>query len=371
VDRTWRQGWREIYLRLSADERSLLFELLYAARQHQAVAARQAEASAELPARLAKLWDDYWNSARQSLVALSSDEQAQWTAVLQQASARYEQEDRPALAAVLDRRTLAEAEERVLIELEQTLVAAARASVRDDTVVFRPAERDYWFHVLQRVRDAGPSGLTPAPRASYLQLAKQPDEYRGRAVTIAGTVRLAQRVPAAENHLGVLEYYVYWIEPAGGPNSPLVVYALDVPKGFPPVRSRGEPAAGVAPLREDVEVTGVFMKRCAYAAQDGTYTAPLLLAYVPKWHPQEPLVPPREATLAWLGAAAAGALLLALCVTAAVWKWTSLSRRAAPSMAGGIGSLNKLRVGPSPEEALSQLEQKAREASASDERTTR
>src|SRR5438552_11979461 len=37
---------------------------------------------------------------------------------------------------------------------ESADITAARAAVQDDTPVFRPAERDIWFHELARVGDA-------------------------------------------------------------------------------------------------------------------------------------------------------------------------------------------------------------------------
>ena len=63
-------------------------------------------------------------------------------------------------------------------------------------------------------------------RVAYLQLYKQSADYRGKMVTVKGTVRLAYRVAAPANYLGVKEYCVYWLYPAGGPDSPLIVYAL-------------------------------------------------------------------------------------------------------------------------------------------------
>ena len=105
----------------------------------------------------------------------------------------------------------------------------------------------------------------------YLQLFKQPDDYRCRVVSVKGTVKLAYRVAAEPNYLGVNEYVVYVIHPAAGPGSPIIVYALAAPAGFPAIANRDRDGK-TTKLDEDVELTGVFFKRWAYQGQDGTYT---------------------------------------------------------------------------------------------------
>jgi hypothetical protein len=246
----------------------------------------------------------------------------------------------------------------------ESLVTPALSQVQDDTVIFRPAEREIWFHELARVRDENKDQLHQASlgRVSYLQLNQQPADYRGKLVTVLGTVRLAYRVPAAPNDLGVKEYCVYWVHPAGGPDSPLIVYALGTPPGFPSLASRsGGARQSRGTLREDVEVTGIFFKRCAYAAKGGTYTAPLLIANVPDWRPA--VTAPTGAPFSLLQLAAMGiaALLLSICVTAVLWKRTRNSHQArAQQRVGGLMPLGHLTIGPSPEESIRELERRAR-----------
>jgi hypothetical protein len=55
--------------------------------------------------------------------------------------------------------------------------------------------------------------------------------------------------------------------------------------------SRAEPQK----IREDIQVTGIFFKRAAYAAQGGAYTAPLLIAHTPNWHPSPAVAAPEDA----------------------------------------------------------------------------
>jgi hypothetical protein len=239
-------------------------------------------------------------------------------------------------------------------------LAAAREQIQDDTVIFRPAEREIWLHEVARVQEAEADELQAESlgRVTYLQLARQPTEYRGKVVTVAGTVRLAYREPAGDNELGIMEYCVYWLRPAGGPDSPIVVYALGAPAGFPALAAGREAARRVSgELREEVEVTGVFYKRCAYLGEGGTYTAPLLIANAPSWQPRPALAGPAAKTItaAEVVTVVIAALVLAICISAVAWK-RSRRRRSVDRLV----SVGSLKAGPSPEDSLRELERQAR-----------
>jgi hypothetical protein len=359
VERAWQQGWKDIMSCLAADEQSLLFEMLHAALAHRPLAAEQSDKAAESLQNTQKLWEDYQAAAFQSVANLKGDDQVLWVDVLRQVNGRFA-EARSALQAVVDGRTVTESEEEVLRTLQATLSALARQAIQDDTIIFRPAERAIWFYELARVHDADPRQLRKSSlgRVAYLQLHKQPADYRGKVVTVSGTVRLAQRVPAPPNYLGVKEYCVYWIHPSGGPDSPIIVYALNTPPGFPSIGNRdADPSAGK--LREDVGVTGVFFKRWAYAARGGTFTAPLLIANVPDWQPQPAVAAKPPMNALELAAAALAALLIAVCIAAVLWKRSSRSHRKTAATSGGFTDLGNLALGPSPRERLAELERHA------------
>src|SRR5205807_10551886 len=116
---------------------------------------------------------------------------------------------RSALQTLADARLPTEAEARSISVLETTLVALATARIEDDTVR-RPAEREIWFHEWARVQNAADADLRreSAGHIPYLQLFKQPDDYRCRVVSMKGAVKLAYRVAAEPNYLGVKEYVV-------------------------------------------------------------------------------------------------------------------------------------------------------------------
>ena len=253
----------------------------------------------------------------------------------------------------------------------QTFVAIGDQSspVRDDTAIFRPAEREAWSEAVRQIRDADDAALGKSSlgRAAYLQLFKQPDEYRGKVVTVVGTVRLAYRVPALANDLGIDEYVVYWLQPAGSPESPILVYALDAPPGFPGI-GIGDAGQSAGKLHEDVEVTGIFFKRAAYAAQGGTYTAPLLIAKVPTWRPEAPARKFAEIPVSPFEfiAFAIAALLLAICVGAVLWKRSARRSRFSDSTSTaemiGLGSV---MMAPATDEFLRNFESQTRDGDKS------
>jgi hypothetical protein len=262
-----------------------------------------------------------------------------------------------------DNRTVADPVGTFVAEPDSKADAADLQAVRDDTPLFRPAEREAWFAEVARVREADLAQLAGESLGAvgYLQLHKQPGDYRGRVVTVRGTARLAYRTPAPANDSGVKQYCVYILQPIGGPDAPIFVYALAAPAGLPRLGAdAGDPAGK---MREEVSVTGVFFKRCAYAAPGGTYTAPVLIAKVPEWHPAPAARGEASApTTVWeLTAAAVGALLIASCIAAVVWKRTGGNRHAeSRADGGGFVDLGPIRLAPTVEERLAELEQQAR-----------
>ncbi len=173
--------------------------------------------------------------------------------------------------------------------------------IRDDTV-FRSAEASAWFSwcALMQHSDRMAVGEGTAQTVGFLQLFRQPDEYRGRLVRIDGIVRRAHRVPAHDNQRGIDGYWQCWLFTDVSSTNPIVVYALDMPDDFP---------TGME-LYEKVAFNGLFFKRWAYEARGGTMTAPLILSPGGEWQPRVPTPPARLPSLP--------AVLAALLVTALV-----------------------------------------------------
>jgi hypothetical protein len=148
-------------------------------------------------------------------------------------------------------------------------------AIRDD-MVFRPQERDAWFNLFEVLRKADEASLRRAStgRVTFGQLLRQSEQDRGRLVTIGGTIRRTTLRQAPQNDDQVDQYYQTVFQPADNRSELMFVYCLYLPQGFP---------SGMN-VSADVEVTGFYFKRWAYAAQDAVRSAPVLLARTVEWH---------------------------------------------------------------------------------------
>lgn len=222
---------------------------------------------------------------------------------------------------------------------ERALDETQVRSIRDDTV-WRSQEQGAWFHLCSQLRKLDTHRLMQDSLGDpgYAALYRQPDVYRGRIVTVRGTVCLAYRVHAPKNESGIREYCVFWVRSAGGPSLPIVVYSLDAPPGFPQLEDKDRSGKGTE-LNEDMEFTGYFFKRWAYHSREGISTAPLLLAAVPRWFHETPTVtklPSATAIVLWLSSIAVISILLAV----AAYRYTRTRRSATLPDSLQIESLN-------------------------------
>ena len=365
VERAWEQGWKEVLQRLEDSQRMLLCEMLYRAERRQPLASEKHDAAAAAIEAAGRLWEDYQAAAFQSLVTLSPEDQVQWVDVLRQVNLRWSENIRPSLAAVALGRAPTENEEILLAGFQQTIDKLTLRRIEDDTLFLRPAEREIWLRLQARVRDTDPRTLRKQSlgQVGYLQLYRQPAEYRGRPVTIRGTVKHAYRAEASDNYLGVKEHFVLWLLPSGGPTSPIVVYALDVPPGFPAI---GSGAGDMTKLHEDVEVTGFFLKRGAYLGKDGTYTAPLVLANLPQWHRSEVAMTDTarfSSGPTWLAPSVIAALVIAGLIFGVAWwriRRDEAESHAIAAAASGPPNFDQIVLGASTHDALRDLEEQER-----------
>ena len=148
-------------------------------------------------------------------------------------------------------------------------------AVRDDTF-FRRDDRNAWFHLLEILNTTDEKTLEAESTgpATFAQLFSQSNDYRGRLVTLRGRIRRAHPLSAPKNDCGIEQYYQTWFQPEDNPTTPMVVYCLHLPEGFP---------TGMY-LSAEVTVTGFFFKRWAYKAKDSLRTAPVVLARTVDWH---------------------------------------------------------------------------------------
>lgn len=374
VERAWNQGWRDLLRNLDRDQRELLFRWLLAGQKREPVPEEIREQSAELLKLIDERWNDYHAAAFQSVQDLSPDDRLLWVDVLRQVNGRWSGEVKPALDAIVAGEKPEAPQQAAIGLLQSTLRHLTLQQVQDDTV-FRPAERDIWFHLVAQLQEMPNDqlGLRAPEDTLYLQLFKQPSDYRGRLVRIRGVARLGYRIDAPKNYLGVEGYNVLVIHPEGGPDSPIIVYSLGLPKGFPELKHRDKDG-GTTKLLEDVVVTGYFFKRWAYPAAAGMYTAPLIIARSPEWKPRPPLAeamgrkewtPLRIAGI--IGGAALGAGLVLLFIVWRIRRDTKESLTHTFNDPQEQPSFTGLTAGPTAREALADL---SREASRRSETET-
>ncbi|MFM7844748.1 MAG: hypothetical protein ACKPEY_11025 [Planctomycetota bacterium] len=299
-------AWINVLGNLSGDHQLLVYAVLDHRLHGRSLSAADQEGWAELVRQLDERWTEHLSAARAVLNDLPAEEQSTWTGLLAELRQRWTEQMQPEMAAWLttaDRAgdkagdgagkdtTPAESDRVARQSLEARVQAALdvaiRAAIQDD-MVQRPAEKAAWFRYFQEVREQDPGLLKSrsAGPTGFLPLYKQSADYRGKVVTVRGVVRLAYQVDAPPNRAGIASYYLLWIHPAGGPNSPLVVYCTELPAGFPAIKNKDRDRA-TTPLNEEVEITGIFFKRWAYESQGGIHVAPLLLARGPQWQARE------------------------------------------------------------------------------------
>ena len=143
------------------------------------------------------------------------------------------------------------------------------ASLRDDTY-FRPEESEAWFRIFAHLRDSPPAELEQSSLgpATYLQLYRQTDFYRGRIVQLHGILRRAHLLTAPANDYAIERYWQCWLFPESSATTPIVVYLLAPPEGFREGMEMAIP----------VQLQACVYKRWAYARGETMLVAPVVLA---------------------------------------------------------------------------------------------
>jgi hypothetical protein len=279
----WRQGWKEIYPSLDGTERTLLYEIMAQGRGEHQLGPDALDQASKLVGKLDENWIAYGEMAFQSLAELPEDEQQSWMGVLREANERWLKQARPALEAAAQGVAVTGEQLTHLKRFQESMDRLNLNLVKDDSPL-RPDENEIWFRLMNEARHASPEELQRrlVKGVTYLQMYRQPNHYRGEVLLVRGQMRGAWRVPAASNPWGIEHYYALWIHPEGGPNSPIIIHAQQLPEGFPEIKDKG-PDGTYTKLKEDVQVLGFFLKRQVYLAADGTRTAPLLLANGFEW----------------------------------------------------------------------------------------
>ncbi len=369
-------GWSAFFEQASRDEHDLVAQGLKAAEKPEPLPTADATAWNELLEKIDGFWEGYRQNALRALDApaeedapppISDDEKKTWVAVLDNVRDAW-RADRAILAKLSQAGEIAYSDaERERLRLWQLRwERLGLAAIRDDTV-HRPPEGDAWFHLFDVLNHTKQKELDEqaVERTSYVQLYRETNEHRGKLVRFNGRVMQAKRIKATRNVYGIEHQYILWIKPEDAPKSPIVVYALEMPKGFPSLDAPGLDG-GWTKLREDVTITGYLFKRWAYRAQEGTHVAPLVLAKAPQWIPSPDVtrgeeLPSLPTFVMWL----TGCALFGVIVAVVIYLRTKAVSPAIESFQNSPAAQQELReslsganAGPGPLEALRLLEER-------------
>lgn len=286
VARSRQDAWSRIIESLSDEDRECFLAGLKSIRDGSGLAQDSRDQWPRIIEHLNRGWKEYLDQAFLAVAdegaQLTDAEKKLWLEVIEQLKLDWREHLHPALLSLSAEQTPDPKTIAALEQMQSALDTVFLGTIKDSTV-FRSGEKDAWFRFLERLDRANLPDLEShaVGRVSFLQVYRQPDDYRGKLVTVQGSVRRGYYRQAPRNFYGIPGYYIFWLKPTGS-NSPMVVYCLDVPQGFPDVKTLEETTAKPE-LNEQVEFTGFFFKRWAYRSEDGTRLAPLILAKTPRW----------------------------------------------------------------------------------------
>ena len=225
--------------------------------------------------------------------------------------------------------------------------------VQDNRTHQHPEEASAWFnlwHVLanneSRMIDAASTGAV-----TFGQLFEQPEIFRGELVSLRGVAHRAEWVPAAKNNsAGVEGYYRLVLKLHNGPNRPLFLYILYLPKDFP----EGDQ------IDAEIKTTGFFYKNWLYEANDLSWLAPVVLARDLSW--QNPPLKTQGWPMAVLLAGLLGIILFSATIARMIYTRSKRfspvlesRRNTAEAQARAISELDGIEQTPPPGEQLREL----------------
>ena len=356
--------WNRILDKLTTDEEILMLRTLRSIRQETPVTDLEKQRWWELYQKLDSSWEDYHDSAflaiSQNSQHLNEQQLAVWLEVLKQVESEWTGQLRESLLAVTENTPLSARQRRSLDMMQQSLDQAALSRVQDHTV-FRNRENTAWFRILELLQQMDDQQLARGSHGQVgcLQLSEQSDFYRGKLVRLRGTAKRGYRITAPRNPLGIQEYSVLYLRPQDT-DSPVVLFCLETPAGFPHLDSRDKDGK-ITELNEPLAVTGYYFKSWVYLAEKDPYSAPLLLARSAEWATTAPTqarqtTPSGRALLLIF----VGTAMLAITVATLVYlrtRWQSAtSRKEDPSrVARSLDAIPEEQILPSTRDSLKSL----------------
>jgi hypothetical protein len=363
--------WIAILNKLTSTEQQTLVDTLRRARNAERGNDQQQTRWWDLYQKIDLLYQKYEQqlmlSIHSTTTALTPEQKTRAQAVLGQLRTRWTQPLRKAFLDILETIPDQRAPEANQTEYQfiQHILDQIGISRIDDHTVFRNSDNLAWFRMLETLRTAAADRLQASVLAApnILELSKQQGAFRGKLISMRGEVRKAYRVQAPTNQLDIPQYYVLVIRPSGGGTTPLIVYCLQPPRGFPSLPDK-DIDRRTADMNDVVQVTGYFFKSWAHVGTQGQmFSSPLMLANSFQWLPQEKMAATTSAKPAsqlpvWVIFAIP--LILAVGFTGGVylmsrWQGKTVTDTSPTDISQHLAGLSDDEVAPSTREALQQL----------------
>lgn len=225
------------------------------------------------------------------------------------------EKDRLRPGEFIARRVLTDAEKNAFLEKEKAATDATLidpvlyAAVKDNTLGVKSFERDAYYTTLTRARDlASAKGRDVA----YTVLMINPNEFRGKLITIEGEATRLWKLPVSPNDFGIEELFEVWVMTSDSGNRPYRVVCTTLPEDVPLVEKAERPI--------QVRVTGYFFKREGYQSEGGLTVAPLLLAGNLQWFPPRSV---QKADDKWAPYLVGSVIMIGLLLCVVVWRVTT------------------------------------------------
>jgi len=362
--------WTAILKKLTSAEQQTLVDTLHRARNGKRGNDQQQTNWWDLYQKIDLLYQKYEQQLMLSIhstsTALTPEQKTRAQAVLSQLRMRWTQSQRKAFLDILETTSAQDPEaNQNEYQFVQHILDQIGISRIDDHTVFRNSDNLAWFRMLETLRTATADRLQASVvvTPNILELSKQQDTFRGKLISMRGEVRKAYRVQAPTNQLEIQQYYVLVIRPSGGGTTPLIVYCLQPPTGFPALPDK-DIDRRTADINDVVQVTGYFFKSWAHIGTQGQmHSSPLMLANSFQWlpHAQMPqTTSAKSASQLPVWALFVIPLILAILFTAGVylmsrWKGQTATDTSPTDISQHLAGLSDDEVAPPTREALQQL----------------
>ena len=143
------------------------------------------------------------------------------------------------------------------------------AGVHDNSLGIRNDESAAYYKILAQARRFSQTELdsAAADHVTFAQMNADPDDFRGRLITLRGRLKRLTPIPALENDFGIETVYEAWIVTPDSGSDPILLHFTEIADGTPTGMN----------LDVGCRFTGYFFKKYAFVARDGLHITTMLL----------------------------------------------------------------------------------------------